>query len=78
MIARMPVRPISALASDHPGVDPEKFAIGAPLKKVKVLSTHPADSYTLTAVDEKNSNLKILDPAKFWTGEKYLLVMFND
>jgi len=55
-----------------------EFAIGAPLKKVKVLSAHPADSYELTAVDEKNSNLKILDAARFWSGEKYLVVMFND
>lgn len=28
--ARMPVRPLSALAVDHPGVAPERFAIGAP------------------------------------------------
>ena len=55
-----------------------EFAIGAPLKKVKVLSTHPADSYELTAVDEKSSNLKVLDAARFWSGEKVLLVMFND
>ena len=27
--ARLPVRPISALADDHPGLDPAKFAIGA-------------------------------------------------
>jgi len=27
---RLPVRPLSALATDHPGVAPEKFAIGAP------------------------------------------------
>ena len=55
-----------------------EFAIGAPLKKVKVLSTHPADSYELTAVDEKSSNLKVLDAARFWSGEKVLLVMYND
>ncbi len=28
--ARLPVRPLSALASDHPGIDLGKFAIGAP------------------------------------------------
>ncbi|MBP6216452.1 MAG: serine hydrolase [Luteimonas sp.] len=28
--ARLPVKPISALASDHPGIDPARFAIGAP------------------------------------------------
>ncbi|MGY1458000.1 hypothetical protein ACW5F0_05040 [Luteimonas sp. A534] len=28
--ARLPVRPMSALAVDHPGIDPDRFAIGAP------------------------------------------------
>jgi hypothetical protein len=55
-----------------------EFAIGASLETRKVLSTHPADSYELTAVDELSSNLKILDAARFWSGEKYLVVMFND
>lgn len=55
-----------------------EFAIGAPLKKVQVLSTHPKGSYELTAVDDKNSNLKILDPAQFWSGEKILVVKFKD
>ncbi|MGB3393268.1 MAG: serine hydrolase [Stenotrophomonas sp.] len=27
---RLPLRPLSALAQDHPGVDPSQFAIGAP------------------------------------------------
>ncbi|WP_433853617.1 serine hydrolase [Stenotrophomonas nitritireducens] len=27
--ARLPVRPLSALAQDHPGIDPARFAIGA-------------------------------------------------
>ena len=27
--ARLPVKPIAALATDHPGIDPERFAIGA-------------------------------------------------
>ena len=28
--ARLPVRPMSALAGDHPGIEPARFAIGAP------------------------------------------------
>lgn len=28
--ARLPVRPMSALAADHPGIDPARLAIGAP------------------------------------------------
>ena len=56
----------------------KEFAIDAPLKKVQVLSTHPAGSYELIAADEKNTTLKILDAATFWTGEKFLVVKFKD
>lgn len=55
-----------------------EFAIAAPLKRVQVLSSHPAGSYELVPVDEKSSNLKILDPALFWSGEKFLVVKYKD
>ena len=55
-----------------------EFAIGAPLKKIQVISTHPKGSYELTAVDAKSSTLKILDPSSFWSGEKILVVKFKD
>ena len=55
-----------------------EFAIAAPLKKVQILSSHPAGSYELVAADEKNSTLKILDAAKFWSGEKFLVVKYKD
>lgn len=34
--ARLPVRPLSSLAQEHPGIDPDGFAIGAP----RARSTH--------------------------------------
>lgn len=53
------------------------FAIGAPVKKARVLSNHPADSYSLEADGEKAATLKVLDPARFWQGSRYLVVMMN-
>ena len=32
----------------------------------------------VVAVDEKNANLKILDAAAFWSGEKFLVVKYKD
>ena len=55
-----------------------EFSIAAPLKKVMVISSHPKGSYELVAADEKNSTLKILDAAAFWSGEKYLVVKYKD
>ncbi len=51
------------------------FAVGAPMKKARILSSHPADSYSLEADGEKAATLKILDPARFWQGSRYLVVM---
>jgi chromosome segregation ATPase len=54
------------------------FAIGAPIKKVRILSDHPKDSYELTADDAKACTLKVTDAARFWQGNKYLVVMLPD
>jgi len=54
------------------------FAIEAPLKKVQVISAHPKGSYELFAADEQNTTLKIVDPAAFWSGEKFLVVKYKD
>jgi predicted nucleic acid-binding Zn-ribbon protein len=44
-------------------------------KEVKVLTTHPSDSYTLQHEGkEKVSSLVITDPDKFWKTSKYLVV----
>lgn len=47
-------------------------------KKFQFVTTHPAGTYQL----EKNSNgiiekIKILNPDKFWSASKYLVVMLN-
>lgn len=55
-----------------------EFPIAAPLKKVQVISSHPKGSFELVAVDEKNTTLKIVDAAAFWSGEKYLVVKYKD
>ena len=44
-------------------------------KKAKVLSLHPADSYTLTADTNKELNLVITDAASFWKQTRYLVVL---
>ncbi len=56
----------------------QAFAISAPIKKVQVLSTHPQGSYELIVADEQNTTLKIVDPAAFWSGEKFLVVKYKD
>ena len=55
-----------------------EFPIAAPIKKIQVISSHPQGSYELVAADEKNSTLKIVDAAAFWSGEKFLVVKYKD
>ena len=54
------------------------FEIAAAPDKARVLSDHPKDSYTLTAAGPKASTLTVTDPARFWKGSKYLVVMLPD
>lgn len=56
----------------------KEFPIAAAAKKVTILSDHPADSYEMAADGEKACILKVLDPARFWRGSKYLVVMIPD
>lgn len=67
-------------------IDPEVFKeidyteqaeveIPAPLKKVRLLSEHPADSFELVAAGEKATTLKVTDPEQFWKADKTLVVM---
>lgn len=44
-------------------------------KKAKLLSVHPADSYTLDAVEDGTLVLKINNIDAFWKQTKYLVVM---
>ena len=44
-------------------------------KKANVLTSHPSDSYKLEGDDESVDKLVILDPVKFWSASKYLVVV---
>ena len=46
-------------------------------KKAKLLSVHPADSYTLESGEDGNMTLKINDENNFWKQTKYLVVMIG-
>ena len=56
----------------------QEFAIGSALKRVRVLSDHPKDTYELVESGKDLSSLKVTDAARFWAGSKYLVVMMND
>jgi len=44
-------------------------------KKVRLVTTHPSESYVIEGADEKV--LKILKPMEFWSANKYLVVMID-
>lgn len=44
-------------------------------KGAKVITTHPADSYTLNKEKDKVVSLQITNPDKFWSASKYLVVV---
>ncbi len=46
-------------------------------KDVKLVTTHPSDSYKLERENEKVTAVVITDPAKFWSSSKYLVVVTN-
>ncbi len=54
------------------------FDVAAAPNKARILSDHPKDSYTLAAAGPKASTLTVTDPARFWKGSKYLVVMLPD
>lgn len=44
-------------------------------KGAKFVTTHPADSYTLTKEKDKVVSIEITNPEKFWSASKYLVVV---
>ncbi|MDR2474393.1 MAG: hypothetical protein LBD45_00910 [Bacteroidales bacterium] len=46
-------------------------------KKARVLSTHPANSYTLEKNDNKELTFIILDKKEFWSIAKYLVIQVD-
>lgn len=55
-----------------------EFAVGAAPAKVRILSDHPKDSFTLAGTGPKASTLTVTDAARFWKGSRYLVVMLPD
>jgi hypothetical protein len=43
-------------------------------KKIKILSTHPQDSYNLVTDENKLITIEIINPTKFWSVSRYLVV----
>lgn len=43
-------------------------------KKVKILSLHPKNSYNLVTGSDKLITIEIINPSKFWSVSKYLVV----
>ncbi len=43
-------------------------------KTIKIISSHPQDSYKLVTGDDKNITIEIGNPTKFWSVSKYLVV----
>ena len=43
-------------------------------KRVKVLTSHPKESYNLLTDNDKFVSIEIVNPAKFWSVSKYLVV----
>ena len=43
-------------------------------KHMKIVTTHPSDSYTLDKTDKLVNSITITNPEKFWSASKYLVV----
>ena len=44
-------------------------------KKAKLITTHPAGSYRIDGADGRADKIVILDPDKFWSVSKYLVIV---
>lgn len=52
----------------------ELSSINTDSKKIKILTNHPKESYTLTEGADKKVTINITNPQKFWSVSKYLVV----
>jgi hypothetical protein len=52
----------------------ELSSIPTAAKKVKIMSSHPKDSYTLDVKEDKTVTIAIKNADKFWSVSKYLVV----
>lgn len=46
-------------------------------KEAKLITTHPADSYTINKDKDKVTSIAITNPDQFWKASKYLVVQTN-
>ena len=60
-------------------VDIRSFAeIAVNSKKYQIVTTHPADSYQVeTNASGITEKIKIINPEKFWSASKYLVIVIN-
>ena len=77
---------IGKSSSLAPNVDNSKFQridytatgnIPIDSKTAQIVTSHPADSYTLNTENKKVVSLQITNPEKFWSASKYLVVVKN-
>ena len=47
-------------------------------KEAKIVTVHPVDSYSIEIQNDKVSEIRITDPARFWSTSKYLVVMTDN
>ncbi len=54
-----------------------EVTIPAPASKVRIVTGQPKESYEIVdgGPDSKSSKLAVKDPAAFWKGDRYLVVM---
>ena len=53
----------------------EVSSIPLNVKKAKLLTAHPSDSYVLNSEGKELASLEITNPEKFWKASKYLVVV---
>jgi len=53
----------------------ETTSIAINSKNIKIITTHPPDSYTLEKSGKLINTIRITDPEKFWSASKYLVVI---
>jgi len=51
------------------------FPLKGTIDKLEFISLHPSGSYQLTTTDAETVTLSVTDPARFWEGSRYLVVV---
>ncbi len=51
------------------------FPFKSTVDKLEFISLHPSGSYQLTTTDAETVTLTVTDPARFWEGSRYLVVV---